>query len=122
MDYTGAEDFNLWFGTGADVLFIDSTHAGTTQVFGGDGNATTNERDDTVAINTIGGVTTIHGQAGNDFIEVNVDAPVLPQDATFGSLDPITGFFVRTHLNGLGAGVEPARRGRLRPVHPEPRG
>ena len=103
VNYAGAEDFNLWLGTSADVLFIDSTHAGTTQVFAGDGNATTNERDDTIAIKTISGVTTIHGQAGNDFIEVNVDAPVLPQDAAFGSLDPITGFFVRTHLNGLGA-------------------
>ncbi len=103
VNYVGAEDFNLWLGKGADVLFIASTHAGTTQVFGGDGNATTNQRDDTIAINTISGVTTVHGQAGNDFIEVNVDALTLPEDAAFGSLEPITGFFDRTHLNGLGA-------------------
>jgi Ca2+-binding RTX toxin-like protein/Ca2+-binding EF-hand superfamily protein len=103
INYTNLEDLNLWLGTGADVLFIDSTHGGTTQVYAGDGNATTNERDDTIGIKTIAGVTTIHGQAGNDFIEVNVDAPVLPEDAVFASLDPITGFFVRTHVNGLGA-------------------
>ena len=103
VNYVGAEDLNLWLGTGADVLLIASTHAGTTQVFGGDGNQTTNQRDDTIAINTIAGVTTVHGQAGNDFVEVNVDAPVLPQNGAFGSLDPITGFFVRTHVNGLGA-------------------
>ena len=103
VDYSNLEDVNVWLGTGTDVLFIDSTHAGTTQVFGGDGNDTTNERDDTIAINTIAGVTTIHGQAGNDFIEANVDSPVLPQDGSFGSLEPITGFFVRTHVNGLAA-------------------
>ena len=78
-------------------------HAGTTQVYAGDGNATTNQRDDTIAINSISGITTIHGQAGNDFVEVNVNASTLPQNASFPSLDPITGFFVRTHANGLGA-------------------
>ncbi|MBT7430109.1 MAG: hypothetical protein HN783_09900, partial [Ilumatobacter sp.] len=103
VDYTGAEDLNLWLGTGADVLFIDSTHTGTTQIHGGDGNATTNERDDTIAINSIAGVTTIHGMAGNDFVEVGVDAPVRPQNSEFESPDPITGFFVRTHENGLAA-------------------
>ena len=103
VNYTNLEDLNLWLGTGEDVLFIDSTHTGTTQVYAGDGNATVNERDDTIAINSISAVTTIHGQAGNDFIEVNVTAPVLPEDSTFPSLDPIVGFFERTHLNGIGA-------------------
>ena len=32
VNYTQLEDFNLWLGTGADVLSIDSTHGGTTQV------------------------------------------------------------------------------------------
>ncbi|MBT6144559.1 MAG: hypothetical protein HOH74_03955, partial [Gemmatimonadetes bacterium] len=103
VDYTGAEDFNLWLGAGADVLFVNSTHTGTTQIYGGDGNATTNERDDTIAINTIAGATTVHAQAGNDFVEVGVNAPVLPQNGAFDSLDPISGFFSRTHVNGLGA-------------------
>jgi len=60
-------------------------------VFGGDGNEATNQRDDTIAINTISGLTTIHGQAGNDFVEVNVQG------------DPSTGVFTRTNSNGLGA-------------------
>ena len=74
VNYTDAEDFNLWLGTGTDGLYIDSTHAGTTDVFMGNGNATTNQRDDTVAIKSISGVTTVHGQGGNDFFYVNVDA------------------------------------------------
>ena len=48
VDYEGLEDLNLWLGNGADVLFIDSTHAGSTRVYAGDGNATTNERDDSI--------------------------------------------------------------------------
>ena len=74
VNYSNAEDFNLWLGTGTDGLYIDSTHAGTTDVFMGDGNATVNQRDDTVAIKSIGGTTTIHGQGGNDFFYVNVAA------------------------------------------------
>jgi Ca2+-binding RTX toxin-like protein len=102
VNYTGLEDFNLWLGTGADVLFIHSTHAGATHVYAGDGNATTNERDDTIGIRSVSGITTIHGQAGNDFFELNVNAPVLPQNASFVGLAPLAGFFTRTHLNGLG--------------------
>ena len=74
VNYSNAEDFNLWLGTGTDGLYIDSTHAGTTDVFMGDGNATVNQRDDTIAIKSIGGTTTVHGQDGNDFFYVNVDA------------------------------------------------
>ena len=76
VNYSNAEDFNLWLGTGTDGLYIDSTHAGTTEVFMGDGNATVNQRDDTVAIKSIGGTTTIHGQGGNDFFYVNVKPPL----------------------------------------------
>src|SRR4029078_4777765 len=74
VDYANAEEFNLWLGTGTDGLYIDSTHAGTTNVFMGDGNTTVNQRDDTIAIKSIGGTTTIHGQGGNDFFYVNVAA------------------------------------------------
>ena len=102
IDYAGFEDFNLWMGTGADVLYVDGTHQGTTQIYAGDGNEAINQRDDTIGLKQIGNTTTIHGQAGNDFIEVNVLAEVLPEDAVFDFLDPITGFFTRTHENGLG--------------------
>ena len=80
VNYSNAEDFNLWLGTGTDGLYIDSTHAGTTDVFMGDGNATVNQRDDTVAIRSIGGTTTVHGQGGNDFFYVNVDAAANDHD------------------------------------------
>ena len=89
VNYANAEDFNLWLGTGTDGLYIDSTHAGTTDVFMGDGNATVNQRDDTIAISSIGGVTTIHGQGGNDFFYVNVEArPTTGLLAQFKSRPP----------------------------------
>ena len=72
VDYHDAEDLNIWLGTGTDTFYIDSTHTGTTQLYAGDGNNTTNQRDDTIAIRGISGVTTIHGQAGNDSVFVNV--------------------------------------------------
>ncbi|MFS6827004.1 hypothetical protein [Cyanobium sp. ATX-6F1] len=91
LDYTHLESLKLSMGTGADVLLIDSTHQASTEVFGGDGTEATNRRDDTIAINTIGGLTTIHGQAGNDVVEVNVQG------------DPSGGIFTRTNSNGLAA-------------------
>jgi len=102
VDYSEAEDLNIWLGTGTDGFYIESTHPGTTQLYAGDGNATTNQRDDTVAIRSISGVTTIHGQAGNDGVLVNVKYD--------GGVPPLVGIdaandsqFVRTHQNGLGA-------------------
>jgi Ca2+-binding RTX toxin-like protein len=96
VDYHDIEDLNLWLGTNSDILFIDSTHAGTTQVYGGDGITGTADndtgepnRDDTIAINTIAGVTTVYGQGGNDLILVNVE-----EETTGGA-------FVRTHENGV---------------------
>ena len=84
VNYSGAEDFNLWLGTGTDGLFIASTHGGTTDIYAGDGNSTVNQRDDTIAIKSISGVTTVHGQGGNDFVYVNVDAPSgAANDASF---------------------------------------
>jgi hypothetical protein len=76
----------------------------------GDGNATVNQRDDTVAIKSIGGVTTVHGQGGNDFFYVNVEAAANDNnfytnfknaaaandnDALFNAL------FHRTNANGI---------------------
>ena len=93
VDYFNLEDFNLWLGVGEDKLFIDSTHTGTTQVYAGDGNSVVNQRDDTIAIKSIGGLTTIYGQGGNDQIEVNVV-----------SINPDgSGPYIRTHINGLAA-------------------
>jgi hypothetical protein len=111
VNYSNAEDFNLWLGTGTDGLYIDSTHAGTTDVFMGDGNATVNQRDDTVAIRSIGGTTTVHGEDGNDFFYVGVQPAV--NDATFftqfkaaaaaaANEDLFNALFPRTNVNGIG--------------------
>src|SRR5258707_14639858 len=89
----------------------------------GDGNAMVNQRDDTVAIKSIGGTTTIHGQGGNDFFYVNVQIDVKVQAAAAN--DNYAGFyaqfkvavaaaandnlfntlFQRTNTNGIGAGA-----------------
>ncbi|MHC5112285.1 MAG: beta strand repeat-containing protein, partial [Planctomycetota bacterium] len=96
VNYTNLEDLNLWLGTKSDTLYVVSTHDGTTQIYGGDGvtgiadnDTGTPKRDDTIAINTIGGITTVYGQGGNDLMLVNVE------EATPG------GEFVRTHQNGI---------------------
>jgi len=89
VDYTEAEDLNIWLGTGTDTFYIDSTHTGETNLYAGDGSNVANPRDDTIAIRSISGVTTIHGQAGNDGILVNV------------KYDIAAAQFERTHLNGL---------------------
>ena len=102
VDYAAAEDLNIWLGTGTDTFYIASTHTGTTQLYAGDGNTTTNQRDDTIAINTLSGVTTIHGQGGNDGILANVKVdggmPTL-----VGTVAANDAQFVRTHANGLAA-------------------
>jgi len=113
IDYFDAEDFNLWLGTGNDGLFIVSTHVGTTQVWAGSGNATTNENDDTIAIESIDGATTIHGEGGNDAIHVNVTSPDVGtsgfHDAFKAAVDDTAdpalfdALFERTHMNGLAA-------------------
>ena len=112
LNYANTEDFNLWLGTGTDGLYIASTHFGTTDVFMGNGNSTVNQRDDTVAISSIGGITTIHGQGGNDFFYVNVEAAADDPgfDAQFRLVaagtandNQIDALFHRTNANGIGA-------------------
>jgi Ca2+-binding RTX toxin-like protein len=113
VNYSNAEDFNLWLGTGTDGLFIDSTHAGTTDIYTGDGNSTVNQRDDTIAIRSISGVTTVHGQGGNDFFYANVSAPSPNEPGFFAQFKAaaaatageslFNALFTRTHANGLGA-------------------
>src|SRR5258707_5389657 len=80
----------------------------------GDGNSTVNQRDDTVAIKSIGGTTTIHGQGGNDFFYVNVQAAVAnDNDASFfaqiklavaaaANDNLFNTLFQRTNANGIG--------------------
>ncbi|MDH3274822.1 MAG: hypothetical protein OEM99_09825, partial [Gammaproteobacteria bacterium] len=113
VNYEDAEDFNIWLGTGTDTFYIASTHAGTTQLYAGDGNTATGQRDDTIAINTSSGVATIHGQGGNDGILVNVeldgggDLPTL-----VGTNAANDAQFVRTDANGLDTnGLETAGTG-----------
>ncbi|MEX0323828.1 MAG: LEPR-XLL domain-containing protein [Puniceicoccaceae bacterium] len=89
ITYYGFEHLNFWMGTGADELYIASTHTGTTDVYGGDGSEVVGQVDDEIYINTISGLTTIHAEEGNDLIEVNVT--------------PGGGDYVRTWANGIGA-------------------
>ncbi|NDV63154.1 LEPR-XLL domain-containing protein [Puniceicoccales bacterium CK1056] len=89
ITYTGFEYLNFWMGTGADELYIVSTHAGTTNVHGGDGSEVVGDVDDRVHINTIAGLTTVHAEEGNDLIQVNVMS--------------VGGAYVRTYLNGIDA-------------------
>ncbi|MEH6515891.1 MAG: matrixin family metalloprotease [Halioglobus sp.] len=84
VDYTGIEDMTIRLGTGSDAFFVDSTHAGTTTLFAGSGNATPGQGDDTIAIRSISGVTNVKGQGGNDAVHVNVNSDL-----------------TRTHLNGI---------------------
>ncbi|MEH6608559.1 MAG: matrixin family metalloprotease [Halioglobus sp.] len=88
VDYAGIEALDIRLGTGADTLLVDSTHAGTTDVYAGDGLAS--QRDDTIAINTISGETTVHGEGGADAVIVNVE-------------DNDAGGFSRTFANGIDA-------------------
>ena len=66
ISYANAERLEVTLGQGDDDLFIDSTHAGTTQVNAGGGK-------DTLAVNTISGTTTLLGQGGDDSFHVNVE-------------------------------------------------
>ena len=96
VDYAAVEDLNVYLGTGTDVFYVDSTHAGTTQLYGGSG--ATGTRDDTIAIRSIGGTTTVHGQGGDDAVVVNV---ALPPGTDLPSAAANDDQFVRTHANGL---------------------
>jgi hypothetical protein len=101
IEYYDVEVLNISLGTGADDFYIESTHTAETNLNTGDGASTvgtavdtsrsvwdlaTWTADDVVDINTISGLTNVDGQAGNDFINVNVD-----QNGD------------RTDVNGIGA-------------------
>jgi Ca2+-binding RTX toxin-like protein len=94
IDYSNAEDLNVWLGTGTDTFYVASTHTGTTQVYAGDGA-------DTIAVGTIGGVTTLHGQGGNDGILVNVQTGGGTTPPLFGLTPANDDQFERTNGNGL---------------------
>ena len=94
LTYLGFEAFELLLGSGADTLFVDSTHAGTTRIDLGAGA-------DRLDLETIAGLTRIEGGAGADTLNIN---PVL--DAA----------------NGLGGDPHARRRGRRRHLQPQPLG
>lgn len=102
VNYTGAEVLNIWLGTGTDTFYIDSTHTGSTRLYTGDGTAAAGQRDDTVAVRSISGITTIHGQAGNEGFLVNVqyNGGVPPLVGTAAANDAQ---FLRTHENNIAA-------------------
>jgi len=71
-----------------------------------------NQRDDTIAIRSVGGVTTVHGQGGNDVFHVGVTAAANAPDfyarfkaaaAAAANDDLFDALFARTHANGLAA-------------------
>ncbi|MHC4561200.1 MAG: hypothetical protein ACYS8X_00330 [Planctomycetota bacterium] len=96
IDYSGFETINILLGSGNDDFTIDATHAGETNLYVGGGN-------DTVAIETIAGVTNVFGEAGDDLITVNENltspstanglAAVLNLDGQGGSDDYIVNAF-----------------------------
>ncbi|PLW82817.1 hypothetical protein CWI75_09650 [Kineobactrum sediminis] len=94
VSYDGVEELEVRLGSGADTLFVDSTHTGSTDIYAGDG---VSQRDDTIAINSISGETTVYGEDGNDAVLVNVE------DIGNDGIGNGTGSFVRTFENGIDA-------------------
>ncbi|MEP0201448.1 MAG: LEPR-XLL domain-containing protein, partial [Halioglobus sp.] len=88
VNYTEVEELTITLGSGADTLLVDSTHGASTEINAGNGSAS--QRDDTIAINTISGETTVHGEGGADAVLVNV-------------ADNGSGGFARTFANGIDA-------------------
>lgn len=70
ITYQDFEALNINLGSGTDTLTVESTHTGTTGISLGAGN-------DTINIKTVDGVTTVHGDAGNDTFNVTHQAPTL---------------------------------------------
>ncbi len=93
IDYDEAESFDVWLGTGTDTFYVESTHAGSTTAYTGEGG-------DTIAIRSIGGTTTIRGQGGGDSMLVNVQ-PGSGGPPLYGLTAANDDQFVRTHENGL---------------------
>ena len=67
VDYTDFEYLGLKLGSGSDVLNVDSTLVGITEIDLGAG-------DDRAFVETLGGDTTVRGQDGNDWLVVNAIA------------------------------------------------
>ncbi len=94
ITYVAFEHLEIYLGTVEDAFYIETTHAGTTEVDGGAG-------DDVFRVNSVQGLTTILGAEGNDRFLVNVfdslvDLPIGP-----GPDDPPQG--AETSVNGIGA-------------------
>src|SRR3954452_23659805 len=64
LTYGGFESLTAGLGSGADVLDVVGTHAGTTTINAGAG-------DDRVFVDTTGGTTSVNGLDGRDILVVN---------------------------------------------------
>ena len=110
LTYLGFEAFELLLGSGADTLFVDSTHAGTTRIDLGAGA-------DRLDLETIAGLTRIEGGAGADTLNIN---PVL--DAANGLAAILTldgegdGDTYNLNLWGIGGSIVRVARQRHRPA------
>ena len=78
VDYTDFEYLGLKLGSGSDVLNVDSTLVGLTEIDLGAG-------DDRAFVETLGGNTTVRGQDGSDWLVVNA----IPDDPT--ATNPMAG-------------------------------
>jgi hypothetical protein len=83
ITYADLEALNIYLGHGADTLTIESTHVGTTSVFGQDG------ADDFI-VNTVAGHTTIDAGEDDDHFFIGTLAPSLGA----GVLDEILALLV----------------------------
>ncbi|MCP4455186.1 MAG: hypothetical protein GY809_27305, partial [Planctomycetes bacterium] len=73
IEYQGFELLTLWLSDNDNGLYIDSTHAGVTQIDTGDEDPVINGTNDIININSTSGTTTIDMGRGNDVVRVNYD-------------------------------------------------
>lgn len=92
IGYEAFEVLEVYLGTGADSITVDSTHSGTTLIVGGDDA-------DTFDIRSIAGRTEVHGADGDDTFRIGTVMPTLG-----GLLDEIDALLV---IDG-GAGIDNA--------------
>ncbi len=79
ITYANIEELNIHLGSGHDTFTIESTHVGSTNVFGAAGN-------DTFLVKTISGHTTIESGLGDDKITVRNDEGIVDQIAALLTL------------------------------------
>ncbi len=67
ITYGTVEDLTIKLGLGNDTFTIQSTHSGTTELYGYQGN-------DTLNVQSVSGITTVNGGTGNDIVNVGSTA------------------------------------------------